>query len=349
MDKKLTVAVVGATGAVGREMLKTLFDRNFPAAKVRAFASARSAGKKVPFGSETLIVEELKEDVFHGIDLAVFSAGGTTSLKFSPHAARAGCVVVDNSAAWRMDDRCPLVVPEVNPQHLEKHQGIIANPNCSTIQMVVALKPIHDAVKIKRIVVSTYQAVSGTGQKGVEELERQVRDLFNGREPENKVYPFRIAFNILPHIDVFLENDYTKEEMKMVNETVKIFDDPSVKVTATCARVPVFYGHSESVNVETENKMTAKEARILLSRSPGVSVYDNPRETMYPMPVPHAGEDPVFVGRIREDESVANGLNMWIVADNVRKGAALNAVQIAEKLLARDLVAVRDKNAFASD
>ncbi|MDR2573946.1 MAG: aspartate-semialdehyde dehydrogenase [Desulfovibrio sp.] len=347
MGERLTVAVVGATGAVGREMLKTLHDRKFPAARVRAFASARSAGARVPFGEENLTVEELKEDVFAGIDLAVFSAGGAASLKFSPCAAQAGCVVVDNSAAWRMDDRCPLVVPEVNPHHLEKHQGIIANPNCSTIQMVVALKPIHDAVKIRRVVVSTYQAVSGTGQKGIEELERQVRDLFNGREPENKVYPFRIAFNVLPHIDVFLENDYTKEEMKMVRETVKIFDDPSVKVTATCARVPVFYGHSESVNVQTEKKMSAKEARILLSRSPGVFVYDNPRENMYPLPAMHSGEDPVFVGRIREDESIENGLNMWIVADNVRKGAALNAVQIAEELLKRDLVRVRDRKMFA--
>ncbi|MDR3319736.1 MAG: aspartate-semialdehyde dehydrogenase [Desulfovibrio sp.] len=346
MSREPTVAVVGATGAVGREMLKILHAREFPAVRVLAFASARSAGCKIPFGDEMLTVEELKEDVFEGIDIAIFSAGGSTSLKFSPHAANAGCVVVDNSSAWRMDDRCPLVVPEVNPEHLEKHQGIIANPNCSTIQMVVVLKPIHDAVRIRRIVVSTYQAVSGTGQKGIEELERQVRDLFNGREPENKVYPFRIAFNILPHIDVFLENDYTKEEMKMVNETVKIFDDPSVKVTATCARVPVFYGHSESVNVQTEKKMTPKEARILLSRSLGVVVYDNPRNNMYPLPGMHAGEDSAFVGRIREDESIENGLNMWIVADNVRKGAALNAVQIAEELLTRDLVRVPDKTVF---
>ena len=284
MSKKLTVAVVGATGAVGREMLKTLHDRQFPATEVRAFASARSAGTKVPFGDDELVVQELKEDVFEGIDIAIFSAGGSTSEKFAPHAAHAGCVVVDNSSQWRMDDRCPLVVPEVNPEHLEGHQGIIANPNCSTIQMLVALKPIHDAVGIKRIVVSTYQAVSGTGQKGLEELERQTRDLFNMREPENKVYPYRIAFNVLPHIDVFLENDYTKEEMKMVNETVKIFNDPTVKVTATCVRVPVFYCHAESVNIETHKKMTAKECRILLSQAPGVRVFDNPREK----DVPHA-------------------------------------------------------------
>lgn len=254
MSKKLTVAVVGATGAVGREMLKTLHDRDFPATEVRAFASARSEGVKVPYGERELTVHELKEDVFDGVDMAIFSAGGATSQKFAPHAAHAGCVVVDNSAAWRMDERCPLVVPEVNPQALDAHQGIIANPNCSTIQMLVVLKPLHDAGKIRRVVVSTYQAVSGTGQKGMEELERQVRDLFNSRDPENKVYPYRIAFNVLPHIDVFLDNDYTKEEMKMVNETVKIFDDPTIKVTATCARVPVFYCHAESVNIETEKK-----------------------------------------------------------------------------------------------
>ena len=347
MSKKLTVAVVGATGAVGREMLKTLHDRQFPATEVRAFASARSAGTKVPFGDDELVVQELKEDIFEGIDIAIFSAGGSTSEKFAPHAAHAGCVVVDNSSQWRMDDRCPLVVPEVNPEHLEGHQGIIANPNCSTIQMLVALKPIHDAVGIKRIVVSTYQAVSGTGQKGLEELERQTRDLFNMREPENKVYPYRIAFNVLPHIDVFLENDYTKEEMKMVNETHKMLD-PNIRVTATCVRVPVFYGHSESVNIETEKKLTAAEARVILSQAPGVQVVDTPRANLYPLAIDAAGEDDVFVGRIREDESCDNSLNMWIVADNVRKGAALNAVQIAEELLKRDLVRVPDKNVFMS-
>lgn len=346
MSKKLTVAVVGATGAVGREMLKTLHDRDFPATEVRAFASARSEGVKVPYGERELTVHELKENVFDGVDMAIFSAGGATSQKFAPHAAHAGCVVVDNSAAWRMDERCPLVVPEVNPQALDAHQGIIANPNCSTIQMLVVLKPLHDAGKIRRVVVSTYQAVSGTGQKGMEELERQVRDLFNSRDPENKVYPYRIAFNVLPHIDVFLDNDYTKEEMKMVNETVKIFDDPTIKVTATCARVPVFYCHAESVNIETEKKITPKEARVMLSQAPGVRVFDNPRELMYPMPAYCVGEDATYVGRIREDESIANGLNLWIVADNVRKGAALNAVQIGEELLRRDLVRVRDKNVF---
>ena len=319
MSKSLTVAVVGATGAVGREMLKTLHERNFPATEVRAFASARSAGSKVPYGDGELVVQELKEDVFDGIDIAIFSAGGSTSLQFAPHAAHAGCVVVDNSAAWRMDERCPLVVPEVNPQALAEHNGIIANPNCSTIQMIVAL---------------------------IEELERQTRDVFNLRDPECKTYPYQIAFNILPHIDVFLENDYTKEEMKMVNETKKILGDDSVRVTATCARVPVFYGHAESVNVETERKMTAKECRVLLSQAPGVKVFDNPREKMYPMPLYAAGTDDAFVGRIREDESIENGLNLWIVADNIRKGAALNAVQIAEELIRRDLLGVKDRNVF---
>lgn len=344
MSKKLVVAVCGATGAVGREMLKTLHDRNFPATEVIPFASARSAGSKVPYGDGELTVRELTEDSFAGVDLAIFSAGGSTSLKFAPHAVKAGCVVVDNSAAWRMDDRCPLVVPEVNPQHLEAHKGIIANPNCSTIQMIVALKPIHDAAKIKRVVVSTYQAVSGTGQKAIRELETQVRQLFNMQEPEVNVYPHRIAFNVLPHIDVFLENDYTKEEMKMTNETVKILGDPSVKVTATCARVPVFYGHSEAVNVETVAKLTAAECRALLSQAPGVQVYDNPREKMYPMAIDAAGEDMTFVGRIREDETIENGLNMWIVADNIRKGAALNAVQIGEELIKRDLLRVKDED-----
>lgn len=348
MDKKFTVAVAGATGAVGREMLKILYDRNFPAEKVIALASSRSAGSRVPFGDSELVVQELKKDSFAGVDLALFSAGGSTSLEFAPYAAHSGCVVIDNSSAWRMDDRCPLVVPEVNGDALEHQEGIIANPNCSTIQMVLVLKPINDAAGIKRVVVTTFQAVSGTGQKGIEELEHQVRDLFNGREPDNHVYPHRIAFNILPHIDTFLENDYTKEEMKMVNETVKILNDPGVKVTATCVRVPVFYSHSESVNIQTERKLTAKEARVILAQAPGVKVLDNPKENIYPLAADATGEDESFVGRIREDPTIENGLNMWIVADNVRKGAALNAVQIAEALVAKNLVFVRDRDVFLS-
>ena len=346
MSKSIRVAVVGATGAVGREMLKTLYDRKFPATEVVPFASARSAGSVVSYGDEDLVVQELKEDVFTGFDIAIFSAGGGTSEKFAPHAAKAGCVVIDNSSAWRMDDRCPLVVPEVNSHALKKHNGIIANPNCSTIQMMVALKPLHDAAKIKRVVVSTYQAVSGTGQKAIAELESQVRQMFNLQEPEVSVYPHRIAFNCLPHIDVFLDNDYTKEEMKMVHETVKILEDPEVKVTATCVRVPVFYGHSESINIETEKKISPAEARAILSQAPGIQVFDNPREKMYPMPIDAAGEDDTYVGRIREDETIENGLNMWVVSDNIRKGAALNAVQIAEVLVEKEWLGVKDPNFF---
>lgn len=344
--ESLVVAVVGATGAVGREMLKTLEQRNFPATKVRALASARSAGNTVPYMDGELTVEELTEDSFKDTDLALFSAGGSTSEKFAPHAVKSGCVVVDNSSAWRMDERCPLVVPEVNPHALEQHNGIIANPNCSTIQMVVALKPLHDAAGIKRVVVSTYQAVSGTGQKAINELDRQVRQMFNMQDPEVNVYPYRIAFNCLPQIDVFLDNDYTKEEMKMVNETVKIMEDPAVKVTATTVRVPVFYGHSESINIETKKKLTAAQARALLSKAPGVVVYDNPSLKYYPMAIDAAGEDEVFVGRVREDETIDNGLNMWVVADNIRKGAALNAVQIAELLVEKELLSVKNPELF---
>ena len=344
--QKLTVAVAGATGAVGREMLKTLEQRNFPATDVIALASSRSAGNTVPFQGRDLLVQELTEKSFEGVDIAIFSAGGGTSQKYAPHAVKSGCVVVDNSSAWRMDDRCPLVVPEVNADALEKHGGIIANPNCSTIQMVVALKPLHDAAKIRRVVVSTYQAVSGAGQKGVDELEKQVRQMFNGQEPDPQAFAYQIAFNCIPHIDVFLDNDYTKEEMKMVHETVKIMGDPGIRVTATTVRVPVFYGHSEAVNIETEKKLTAKEARVLLARAPGIQVVDNPKENLYPMPIDAAGEDEVFVGRIREDETIANGLNMWVVSDNIRKGAALNAVQIAEALVERKLLSVGNPGLF---
>jgi aspartate-semialdehyde dehydrogenase len=346
MSDDLVVAVVGATGAVGRELLSTLHSQAFACKRVIALASSRSAGNAVEFGDETLTVKELAEDSFDGVDLALFSAGGTISERFAPLAVASGCVVVDNSSAWRMDARCPLVVPEVNEHALKNHNGIIANPNCSTIQMVVALKPLADAAGIKRVVVSTYQAVSGTGAKGIEELEKQTRQLFNGQEPDVKVYPYRIAFNCLPHIDVFLPNEYTKEEMKMVNETRKIMEDANMAITATCVRVPVFYGHSESVNVETLRPISPVQARAALAQAPGVRVIDNPDHNLYPMPLDAAGEDAVFVGRIRRDESRENTLNMWIVSDNVRKGAALNAVQIAQSLRARDLVRVRDKRMF---
>ena len=338
--KNPKVAVVGATGAVGREMLEVLAQRQFPASEVVPFASARSAGNTVEYAGGELTVRELTEDSFAGFDLALFSAGGSTSEKFAPLAAKAGCVVVDNSSAWRMDPNCPLVVPEVNPQDLEWHKGIIANPNCSTIQMVVALKPLHDEARIKRIVVSTYQAVSGTGQKAIVELETQTARLMNGQEVIPQVYPYQIAFNCLPQIDVFLPNGYTKEEMKMVLETKKIMGDQSIRVTATTVRVPVFYGHSESVNIETEQKLTVEDVRRILASAPGITVADFPEKKIYPMAIDAAGQDDVFVGRIREDESIDNGINLWVVADNIRKGAALNAVQIGEELIRRNLLRV---------
>lgn len=340
MSRKFRVAVCGATGAVGREMLKTLEGRNFPVSEVGAFASSRSAGSKVPFGDDEITVQELTHECFQGWDIALFSAGGGPSKEFAPSAAKAGCVVIDNSNAWRMDPACPLVVPEVNPDDLGWHKGIIANPNCSTIQMVVVLKPIHVEAGIERVVVSTYQAVSGTGQKAIRELETQVGELMSGRDPSVKVYPHQIAFNCLPQIDVFQDNGYTLEEMKMVRETVKILGDPAVKVTATAVRVPVFYGHSESVNIQTREKLTPDDCRVLLAKAPGITVADYPEKKIYPMAIEAAGEDDVFVGRIREDETIANGLNLWIVSDNIRKGAALNAVQIAEVLAQRDLVRV---------
>jgi aspartate-semialdehyde dehydrogenase len=333
--KKYNVAIVGATGAVGNEMMKVLEQRDFPVQQLTLLASQRSAGKELKFRGNSVPVKVLGEDSFTGIDIGLFSAGGSISERFAPIAAAAGCVVVDNTSAFRMVPDVPLVVPEVNASAIAmyKKKGIIANPNCSTIQMVVALKPIHDAVGIKRVVVSTYQAVSGTGMKAIQELTDQAKAILGGNKPEIKVYPHQIAFNCLPHIDVFLENDYTKEEMKMVNETKKILDDPSVAVTATTVRVPVFFSHSESVNIETKKKITPQEVRAILSKSPGVVVIDNPKEKEYPMPIYAVGKDDTFVGRIREDESIPNGINMWIVSDNIRKGAALNAVQIAEILI----------------
>jgi aspartate-semialdehyde dehydrogenase len=337
--KTYHVAVVGATGAVGNEMIKILEERDFPVRKLTLLASQRSIGKEITFRGKPLPVEVLREDSFSGIDIGLFSAGGGISERFAPIAAAAGCVVVDNTSAFRMNPDVPLVVPEVNAEAIAmyKTRGIIANPNCSTIQMVLALKPIHDAVGIKRVVVSTYQAVSGTGKSAIEELMEQTKALLNFREPQIMVYPHQIAFNCLPQIDVFLENGYTKEEMKMVNETKKILDDPTVAVTATTVRVPVFYGHSESVNIETKKKITVGEIRNILSQSPGIVVIDNPGGKEYPMPIHAAGRNETFVGRIREDESIPNGINMWIVSDNLRKGAALNAIQIAEVLVRKYL------------
>jgi len=330
--KKYVVAVVGATGAVGNEMIATLEQREFPVERLRLFASERSEGKTLEFEGSEFPVETLKEDSFRGIDIALFSAGAERSKIWAPVAAQSGCVVVDNSSQWRMDPGVPLVVPEVNPHDLKWHKGIIANPNCSTIQMVVVLKPIHDAARIRRVVVTTFQSVSGTGKKAMDELLQQTTDLLNFREVKCNVYPHQIAFNCLPHIDKFLENGYTKEEMKMVNETKKIMGDDSIRVTATTVRVPVFRSHSESINIETEKKLSASEARGVLSAAPGIVVFDAPEKNVYPLAIQVAGKDETYVGRIREDESIQNGLNLWIVADNLRKGAALNAVQIAEKL-----------------
>ena len=334
-----SVAVAGATGAVGLEMIKTLERRKFPVGEVKLLASERSEGKELKFNGRTVRVEKLTKESFKGVEIALFSAGASRSLEFGPVAAASGAVVVDNSSAFRMDPEIPLVVPEVNPHAIAQYRkrGIIANPNCSTIQMVVALKPIHDAVRIKRIVVSTYQSVSGTGLKAIDELLMQTKAILNSQDVPRKVYPHQIAFNCLPHIDSFLENGYTKEEMKMVNETRKIMEDPTIRVTATTVRVPVLYSHSESVNIETERKITVQEVKNLLSRAPGVKVADNPSLAEYPLAIYAAGRDETFVGRIREDESIPNGINMWIVSDNIRKGAALNAVQIAEILAAEYL------------
>ncbi len=335
MARTYKVAVVGVTGAVGRQMVACLEERKFPVAELKPLASERSLGKSVTFKGGEIPVEVLNKGSFAGVEIALFSAGGSISKEYGPIAAAAGAVVVDNSSAWRMDPEIPLVVPEVNPKDiaLYKNRGIIANPNCSTIQMVVVLQPLHAAARIKRVVVSTYQAVSGTGQKAVDELVAQVKALFSCQTVENKVYPHRIAFNVLPHIDVFQDNGYTKEEMKMVLETQKIMGDESIQVTATTVRVPVFYAHSEAVNIETAKKLTPDEARKILSKAPGVKVVDDPAKFAYPMPLDAAGQDLTLVGRIREDFSIKNGLNLWVVADNLRKGAATNAVQIAEILV----------------
>ncbi|MGB9691104.1 MAG: aspartate-semialdehyde dehydrogenase [Candidatus Sumerlaeaceae bacterium] len=336
---QLNVAIMGATGAVGQEMLRTLEMRHFPCTSLKLLASERSVGKKFPFRGRLIPVEKLTPESFNGVDLVLASAGASVSREFVPHAVKAGAVVVDNTSAFRMEPDIPLVVPEVNASALEKHKGIIANPNCSTAQMVVAIAPIHRAVGIKRLVIATYQSVSGTGQKAIDECLRQTRELLDGQSNvECKVYPHRIAFNVLPHIDVFLENGYTKEEMKMVNETRKILEDQTIAITATTVRVPVLRGHSEAVNVETHKKISAAEVRELLAKAPGVVVVDDPKNCDYPTPIYSEGRDETYVGRIREDISIPNGIEMWIVSDNLRKGAALNAVQIAEELLARKLL-----------
>lgn len=327
--KRFNVAVVGATGAVGQELLKILLERDFPVADLKLLATERSAGKKIEFKGQEYIVEATTAEAFEGVDIALF-AGGSASKDFVREAARRGAVVVDNSSAFRMDPDVPLVVPEVNPEDVKLHKGIIANPNCSTIIMVVALKPIHDAAKIKRVVVSTYQAVSGAGKEAIDELTAQVKALSEGQEVTPEVFAYQIAFNLIPHIDVFGDMDYTKEEWKMVNETKKILHDDDIQITATTVRVPVYRSHSESVNIETEKKLTAAETRKLLASAPGIIVQDNIEKKEYPMPLFTSDKDEVFVGRVREDNSIANGINLWVVADQLRKGAATNAVQIAE-------------------
>lgn len=333
MKEKFNIAVVGATGMVGQKMLEVLAERDFPIDHLYLFASAKSAGKEVEYKGKKYVVEELKESSFdRNIDIALFSAGASISKKFSPIAASKGVIVVDNSSAFRMDEKVPLVVPEVNPQDVEWHNGIIANPNCSTIQAMLPLKALHDKYTLKRVIYSTYQAVSGSGVKGYRDLKEGVK----GKDPI--CYPHPIAFNCLPHIDDFLENGYTKEEMKMVNESRKILHEPSLGVTATTVRVPVFYGHSESINLEFEKPFELRKVKKVLEEMPGVIVMDDPKNNVYPLARIAENRDEVFVGRIRRDESIKNGLNLWVVADNIRKGAATNTIQIAELLIQKQFV-----------
>jgi aspartate-semialdehyde dehydrogenase len=331
--KEYRVAIVGATGLVGQEFIRILEQRNFPIASIRLLASDRSAGRRLVVNHQEIEVKETTHESFNATDIALFSAGSETSRYFSPIAARAGAVVIDNSAAFRMVPSVPLVVPEVNPEDIKWHKGIIANPNCSTIQMVVALYPLHKVNPIKRIVVDTYQAVSGTGSAAVDELTTQAKQVLEGQTTIPHVYPHQIAFNLLPEIGVFLDNGYTKEERKMIEETKKILHAEDIAISATCVRVPVFVGHSEAIHVEFSQPMTPDDARRILVQAPGVKVLDDPTISLYPQPWSVADTDEVFVGRIRKDESNANGLAMWVVADNLRKGAALNAVQIAEEMI----------------
>ena len=337
-DKKYNVAVLGATGVVGKEIFKVLEERNFPIGKMLPLASSRTAGSEVVFKGKTLKVELAGKDSFKDIDVALFSAGASISKDLAPYAVKAGAVVIDNTSHFRMDPDVPLVVPEVNAHAIKRHNGIIANPNCSTAQMVVVLKPIHDAYKIKRVVVSTYQAVSGWGKEAVDELTQQIKSWAEGKPLETKILPKQIAFNVVPQIDSFVESGYTKEELKMINETKKIMEDDSIAITATTVRVPVFIGHSEAVNLELVKACEASDVRELLSKAPGVRVIDNPSKKEYPTVLDCVGVDDTLVGRIRKDPSVASGLDLWIVSDNLRKGAATNAVQIAEEMIKQGLL-----------
>lgn len=342
--KKYNVAILGATGAVGQEFLNLIEERNFPFAELKMLASKRSAGKKIQFMGKEYTVEEATEDSFKGVDIALF-AGGAASKTFAPAAVKAGAVVIDNSSAFRMDPEVPLVVPEVNPEAIANHKGIIANPNCSTIIMVMALKPLYNVSKIKRVVVSTYQAVSGGGKEAMAELEEQVKAINEGRPVVANILPgaslakhYQIAFNLIPQIDVFKDNLYTKEEMKMIDETKKIMNDDSMRITATTVRVPVYRSHAESVNVEFEDEISVEKAREVLAAFPGVALTDNPDEQIYPMPLETSGKDDVEVGRIRKDYSIDNALNFWVCGDQIRKGAALNALQIAEYMIKNEMV-----------
>ena len=342
--KKYRVAILGATGAVGQEFLNLIEERKFPFAELRLLASSRSAGKKIAFMGREYTVQEATADSFEGIDIALF-AGGSASKEFAPYAVIAGAVVIDNSSAFRMDPAVPLVVPEVNPEAIRQHKGIIANPNCSTIIMVMGLKPLYDLAKIRRIVVSTYQAVSGAGKEGMAELEEQVAALSSGKEPAANILPvgslpkhYQIAFNLIPQIDVFMDNLYTKEEMKMIDETKKIIGDDALRITATTVRVPVYRSHAESVNVEFESEISLDAARQALAAFPGVILHDNPAEQEYPMPLFTSGRTDVEIGRLRRDESTDHALNFWICGDQIRKGAALNALQIAEYMIAHELI-----------
>ncbi|MGL4721956.1 MAG: aspartate-semialdehyde dehydrogenase [Desulfovibrionaceae bacterium] len=336
--RKYNVAVVGGTGLVGKEILSILEEREFPIETLRISSSSSSSGTKIYYNGQEYIVEELNDNSFESVNIALFAVDGNISAHYAPLAVRSGCVVIDNSSFWRMDPRCPLLVPEVNPQEALTHKGIIANPNCSTIQLVAVLHPLHKESSIKRVVVSTYQSVSGSGLEAISELEQQVQAIYSMQEIRRKVYPHQIAFNLVPQIDTFVDDDYTKEEHKMMDETRKILTIPHLAITTTTVRVPVFYGHSESVNIEFTQPLSPQDARVILSQTEGIVVIDNPKESMYPMPIDVAGEDAVFVGRIRQDFSVEYGLNLWICADNIRKGAALNAVQIAELLLKESLL-----------
>lgn len=330
MSKNLHVAIVGATGAVGIEMMKTLEKRNFPVGKLTLLASAKSAGKKLPFKGEELVIQELREDSFAGVDIALFSAGGGISKAFAPHATQAGAVVVDNSSAFRMDPSVPLVVPEINGDDIKGNRGIIANPNCTTAITLMALYPLHKAFGVKRLVASSYQAVSGTGAQAIEELRAQVAAIAEGRPVEKKVYPHQIAFNVLPHVDSFLEDGYTKEEMKMQNEGRRIMHHPDFRASVTCVRVPVYRAHSVSVSAEFERPISVESARAVLSKAPGLDIVDDPKSNTYPLPLNVAERDNCQVGRLRQDCALDNGLAFWVVGDQLLKGAALNAVQIAE-------------------